>query len=340
MSDNEWEEAANQLLDNLESNNYENYDAAAANGGMVGDENGDDSVSGINVDAKIEASPMLSKSELVGKLEQLDANYSLTIHKYLSLQNEDVLVEEYCEKLIALNFVPREPTDVELKHYNNNGEEFLPLNLTSECQRTCIFMLVSYFESCIMQAKLNKAESEKVALFEVTTKPIFYCGPLFTFAGHERLSSLKNCLAVQMQRAAAFENRFVMELLLIRVCYLMLKSVEEETVTISRLKANFALLFLQVKYEFTKYKETHPSASITNDITTTTSTTATTSRSSAEKDFKEPFNEPIYPLWRLQNADSPLYFEETISTLICKNINQRALNEFDANEAILKVFMK
>lgn len=323
----EWEEAANKLLDM-----YENKDGTSETAGNeqeldVG--SSQRTAFDENTLSAPECKPAAKSliPNIVQKINKLDPNYTLTIHKYLSELNEDPLINEYCEKLIVLDFIPTEPTEVELLYYEPNLSN--KFDFSEETLKMCVYMLVSYFDCCNLKIKLKKAEYEKSVLFEVTTTSKFSGEMLFTCTGHERLSSLKNCLVTQMQRAAAIENDFVMELLLVRICFLILQSNKERNATknettYASIKRQFVLLYIKVKYEYTSYFEKQVLESQNKDMPDLTINP------------KDSFNEPIYPSWRLQNCSPPLFYEQSVSPIIFDQV-KNSLATLNAKEVFEKL---
>lgn len=325
MYDSEWEQIASKLLDNLEQDAVLNQDEATAEmtpAQQINDvqnehpHSANDTIALLTNMSPVEgASANFSK-----KIQELDPKYNLSIYRYLKYVHEDPIVLEYCEKLIELNFIPCEPHSLELKYFSKRVQKF---EVSAKCQNNCVLMLVSYFKCCDIEKKLKIAENTRSPLFEVTTNPEFFGSQsLFTIAGHDRLSTLRNCLCIQTQRAASIENQFVMELLLIRVYHCLMKDIQYRKnvleIAPDYVKSLFMVMYLLVKSDY----ET--------DINLTGS-------NSAESHPDPDLNLPIYPKWRLEGNNPPLCFEVNASKKMSEYVKQFNFKKFDVSQAIEKL---
>ncbi len=332
MDDTEWEEIANKLLDTLDANgNAASYDNTLDEpGSILLGENVDEAMVPVLDNASnsvlhFEESSDCDYKAVVNvdiriKLEKLDPKYNLVIYRYLNTKSEDILVAEYCDKLIKLNFVPEEPSIMELGRYANRLQKS---DLSFACQKESISMLVSYFKCSELKRKLKLAELERVSLFNVSTPHFMQSFSLFTIAGHERFATLRNCLCIQMQRAAALENQFVMELLLIRVCFAIMQDIQERNaanvVNTDLVMAYFMYLFISVKLEYTRYMKNMPETE------------------SANLKADEEYNIPDFPAWRIHENDPPMHFEKNLATEIFNMIQKSEKKTLDVFSAIEKL---
>lgn len=313
MEDKEWEQIANKLLDSIDpaTNAVRNEDEVQNNVTQPHE----------TICSSSNQRPIENFSNNFGtEIKNLDPNYNLSIYRYLENVHEDPIVLEYCEKLIELKFAPCEPHGLELQHFAKRVQKF---DISSECQKNCVFMLVSYFKCCEIKQKLKLAEIGKSTLFQATAIPEFLESQrLFTIAGYERFSSLRTCLCIQVQRAASFENQFVMELLLIRICHSLMKDIQGRKnvvdVASDYIKCYFMFLYLMVKFEYVN--STKPSDSVC-----------------VPANPDEEFNIPTYPSWRIEEKIPPLYFQTEESMKIFDSVKKSNLKTFDISEVIRKL---
>ncbi len=326
MEDPEWEQIASKLLDSLDqaSSTSSNLDDKIESPELkITDHKTHKIVIPGDSDQLVSKPEGLSNQNensvdnCRAKIQIMDPKYNLTIYRYLRNEREDPIVLEYCNKLIELNFVPCEPSSLDLEYYAKRVHMF---DVSAECQQSCVFLLVSYFKCSELKQKLKLAENGKSALFQVSAITDFFeSQSLFTVAGHDRFSTLRSCLCIQMQRAAAIENQFVMELLLIRICYCLLKDIQRRKqvfdVASDHIKGYFMFIYLLVKYEY----ENHAKLSKAKEVAT---------------DSDEEYNLPIYPSWRLQQQDPPMCFEKNISPKILERVENTNFTKFDIKKAI------
>lgn len=327
MYDTEWETIATKLLDKLEGNEDEtNENTLEENGSTQLEDNNDESLISSTEEDSNQLSQSVETFEIDGKsdedirlkIERLDPKSNLVIYRYLKYKTDDILVAEYCDKLMKLDFAPEEPSNLVVLCYSN-GLEKPDLSIT--CQKNCISMLVSYIKCSQLKRKLKLAELEGAPLFNVSNPYNFENNALFTIAGHERFATLRNCLTIQMQRAATIENQFVMELLLIRVCFAIMQDIKtrKKKFTTDVIMAYFRYLFIIVKYEYACISK-HGSESVESNLNP-----------------DEDYNMPEFPNWRMDKTDPPMYFNENIASGILDKIQKSETQTFDVAAAVEKL---
>lgn len=319
MYDTEWEHIANKFLDKLDGNSSSDDERSklpantSTNEAVVSSTKQDVN----SITKSFGYDDGLHVVDYSTEIEKIDPKLTLVIYRYLKTPQEDIIVAEYCDKLLKLNFVPNEPSDMEMMYLANCAHEF---NLSDKCKELCVSMLVAYFKCCELQRKLKLAEIERASLFNFDTPQLMESQLLFTITGHERFATLRHCLAIQTQRAALIENQFAMELLLIRVCYAIMEDLKQNQIlkveATDIIRKIFMNLFIAVKHHYMlEPKQNSDTCTLEPD---------------------EEYNTAIFPTWRLEAKDPPMYFEMNITSKICDKIKNSENVTFDVAQALEK----
>jgi len=167
-------------------------------------------------------------SSLEHKLKLLDQDEKLQIFKYVEDAKSDVVVKEYIDKLLELDFIPTVPSSEELKKI---GEKKLLTTLNEQCSVEVVSLLMDFFQSMYFRNNIGGAIGAQKSVINVKANlhmPNFKKLPDRCL---QSMTEIKQNCAVLIQSQAYIGTEFIEELLLIQCANAILKDVKDKVST-------------------------------------------------------------------------------------------------------------
>lgn len=188
-------------------------------------------------------------SALYGQLLQIDTSQSLSIFNYFD-ERDDLVIREYIDKLIMLNFIPCAP--------NNDPTVLMSsvvnCKLSAETVEKVIPILMFYFQTRNFYNNIVEATAAEKSVFNVNQRPFM---PAFKFTPESdlrKVTAIKNSFAMQIQGVHSQSAQFISEFLLIRAASIIMNEVKGKVGTTgdvtTETKAHLNILFFKCKIEF------------------------------------------------------------------------------------------
>lgn len=189
---------------------------------------------------------------LKDQITAIDPTKSLAIYDFLDSINEDLLVQEYVEKFLGLKILPIEPSKEIIDNWIKRANtETVDLNYFKEA----FTYFFSYFQLRYYLSNVSAACDTKKYLINPKIDlriPQFNLLPSQTLL---KFTNVKEACALHYQRYSLIGAKFSSQLILLRICDLIMKNVKENTTAAKEqlaFESIFALLYTKSKYEFIK----------------------------------------------------------------------------------------
>jgi hypothetical protein len=182
-------------------------------------------------------------------LNNLDKEKDLSIHKFLSDYDTDVLVKEYVDLLFKYNVLPLIPNHDELEKVLSHTPTF---ELSSETYIALIKNFMSLFQSKYFQNNVLDASVNGIQLFNPIIK---FSIPSFQFLPEKTLNEfteLKKSIAIRYQESAHNGSEFTSELFVLRNVNLIMEYIQvnvHDNVSEELVNQDFLFYFASTYYK-------------------------------------------------------------------------------------------
>lgn len=190
---------------------------------------------------------------LLQQLKFVCPNKKLSIFEVLPYDDNDILVKEYCEKLVNVGYFPDLPSDEDIRRISMKT---LRCSISNEAHCKIISWLMSRSQSEYFKNNMSDALREAKAIIKVEAKVFIPCFSLMPDLYLGRMTESKKTLSTLLQGLAYEGAQFTSELLVIRAIHLIKSEVENYFTNEEELKQEvqdqFSLHFIKAKMEFVK----------------------------------------------------------------------------------------
>ncbi|CAL8135973.1 unnamed protein product [Orchesella dallaii] len=191
-------------------------------------------------------------SALEQQLTVIDSEKSLEVLKYIHSVRTDVVVKDYIDKILELNFFPTIPQQEEFEAIHNKKTVQL---LTETCSADVVSLLMLFCQSRYFSNNMGDALKHRKSVLNVKASlhmPGFMRLPEDILVN---MTSLKQSLAIQIQALLYEGSQFFQEHLLVECAhkiYIEIKGSVEDSILKAETSNHIDLHFVKAQIEFMK----------------------------------------------------------------------------------------